>query len=116
MATRRFVSAFLATMILIGAMIGFAVICLSKELYMPGRFEPTLQIGRIDSQGLYFVIAGERYIIPAAPIDNALEAITPWRLLLPAAPQWTAIIAEIGYREALEILAQAAEQANDGWF
>ena len=98
MATRRFIGAFLATIILIGAMIGFAVICLSKELYMPGRFEPMLQINRIDARGLYFTAMGERYIIPAAPINNALEALTPWRLLLPIAPQWTALLAEEGYR------------------
>jgi len=96
-------------------MIGFAVICLSKELYMPGRFEPMLQINRIDAHGLYFTAAGERYIVSTAPIENALETLAPWRLLLPAAPQWAAAIAEIGYLEALEIWARVTEQHSDEW-
>ena len=102
MATRRFMGAFLATAILMGAMFGFAVICLSKELYMPGRFEPMLQINRIDSSGLYFTAMGERHIISPAPIRDTLEALEPWKLLFPAAPQWTALLVEEGYREIRE--------------
>ena len=113
MATRKFLAAFLATMILFGAIIGFAVVCLSKELYMPGRFDPMLQINRIDSHGLYFTLMGERRIIRAAPINNALEILSPWRLLLPAAPQWAALLAEEGYREVLELRARITEQSQE---
>ena len=115
MAARRFLAAFLATMILIGAVIGFAAICLSKELYMPGRFDPMLQINRIDAYGLYFTVMGEHRIIRAAPINNALEALMPWRLILPAAPQWAALLAEEGYHEVRAFRARVAEQSQGGW-
>ena len=112
MGARRFLGAFLATMILMGAMFGFAVICLSKELYMPGRFEPMLQTNRIDAGGLHFTVMGERYVIPAAPVRQALETLEPWRLMLPTAPQWAALIAREGHREILEMQERTAMQAQ----
>ena len=115
MAARKFLAAFLVTMILFGAIIGFAVVCLSKELYMPGRFEPMLQINRIDAHGLYFTLMGERYLIRTAPVNNALEILSPWRLLLPAAPQWAALLAEEGYREVQEFRVRITEQYQEEW-
>jgi len=106
--------AFFATVILISAMFGFAVICLSKELYMPGRFEPMLQINRIDASGLYFTAMGNRHMIPAVPLRNTLDSLEPWRLLLPVAPQWAALLAEEGYSEIRE-RQERAQQAQEAY-
>jgi hypothetical protein len=61
---------------------------------MPGRFEPMLQVNRVDAQGLYFTAMGQRYLLSAEWIPGVKERLEPWRLMLPTAPQWTAKIAE----------------------
>jgi hypothetical protein len=93
-----FAGAFMATMILFAAVFGFAVIDLSTELYMPGRFEPMLQINRIDEAGISFTAMGQRYFVSSGWAKSAAERLEPWRLMLPAAPQWTAMLAKEGFK------------------
>ena len=98
LSARAFAGAFIATMILFAAIFGFAVIDLSTELYMPGRFEPMLQVDRIDETGLFFTAMGQSYMVSLAWAAQLREWLEPWRLMLPAAPQWTAMLAQEGFR------------------
>ena len=107
----------MATMILFAAVFGFAVIDLSTELYMPGRFEPMLQINRIDETGLEFTAMGQRYLVPAGWVESTIERLEPWRLMLPAAPQWTAKLTEEAYRRTEALVTRLAQlnQPHDNW-
>ena len=106
---RSFTGAFLASAVLLAGLCGFAVVDLSTERYMPGRFEPMMQLSSIGADGAEFTLMGQHYFVHAAPLRKAEEALYPWRALLPAMPQWAAMLAERAYYEAERLLTRNEE-------
>ena len=106
LAIKRFMGAFWACIILFAGFCGFAVIDLSSELYMPGRFGSLLRLNSLDENGIELELMGENYHISLSAISEGRKLLEPWHPLLPAAPQLAAAFTEQLYHRAEEYLEQ----------
>jgi len=81
--TKQFIGGFVITTICIGTLCGFAVVDLSADRYMPGRFAPMFAVTAIESQGVDFSFMGKQYSLYAEPANRIAEVLYPYQGLLP---------------------------------
>ena len=80
---RLFIAALSVTLILIAMVLGFMLVDLASERYMPGLLDPIYMVGELGEQGIAFYWMGQPYRIYSARLMETAEALWPLRGLLP---------------------------------
>ena len=80
---RYFIAALSITLILIAMVLGFMVVDLGSERYMPGMLDPIYMVGELGAQGVYFYWMGRPYLIYSGQLMEAAANFWPFRGLLP---------------------------------
>ena len=109
-SVKRFMGAFWGCTILLAGLCGFAVIDLSTEHYMPGRFGAMLRVNSINSEGAVFEVMGQEYQFDTGLVRAGLEQLSRWSPLLPASPQISALLTGRAYHEAAVLISRQREE------
>ena len=80
---RLFIAALCITLIVIAMVLGFMVVDLGSERYMPGLLDPIYMVGGLGEQGVYFYWMGQAYKIYSGQVMQAGADFWPLRGLLP---------------------------------
>ncbi|MCL2055831.1 MAG: hypothetical protein FWH02_01255 [Oscillospiraceae bacterium] len=78
-----FICAFSIGAVALALLAGFALVDLSADNYMPGRFEPMLEIGPIDNYGVSVSLMGQRGDFSLSFFDAWVREISYLRGFLP---------------------------------
>jgi len=80
---RLFITALSITLILIAMVLGFMLVDLASERYMPGMLDPIYMVGKLGEQGVAFYWMGQPYQIYSTQLMES--AVNFWQLrgLLP---------------------------------
>lgn len=78
-----FLGAFLVTAVLIGGLVGFLLVDLATDRYMPGEFASIFSIDRVDSEGAELSLLGSSYLLDARRVGEVQEVVGQNRSLLP---------------------------------
>jgi len=68
---RLFIAALSITLIVIVMVLGFIVVDLNSERYMPGMLDPIYMVGELGESGVYFYWMGQAYKIYSSQIMDA---------------------------------------------
>lgn len=99
--THAFFGSFAITVILIGALCGFAAVDLSTDRYMPDRFGPFFEIAAITPGGVEFSFLAGDYVLDVSPVRGIIAELKKYRGLFPSPPRVFASLAAEGARRAL---------------
>ena len=80
---RLFIAALSITLIVIAMVLGFMVVDLSSERYMPGMLDPIYMVDELGERGVYFYWMGQAYRIYSGQIMQAGAGFWQSRGLLP---------------------------------
>ena len=80
---RLFIAALSITLILIAMVLGFMLVDLASERYMPGMLDPIYMVDELGEAGVAFYWMGQPYRIYSAQLMESAGALWPLRGLLP---------------------------------
>ncbi|MCL2857946.1 MAG: hypothetical protein FWE19_09610 [Oscillospiraceae bacterium] len=80
---RYFIAALSITFIFIAMVLGFMLVDLASERYMPGMLDPIYKVGELGEEGIAFYWMGQPYRIYSAQMMERVGALWELRGLLP---------------------------------
>ena len=80
---RYFIAALSITLIFIAMVLGFMLVDLNSERYMPGMLDPIYMVGELGEQGVAFYWMGQPYQIHSSQLMEAAASFWQLRGVLP---------------------------------